>query len=234
MTITIILFDSALELIPEDLRSHPLIKREWKKGIKEKKKGILLDGAIHRPLLDLLEEKNKRGRPDIIHQCLLNLVYSPLFQSNKLRIILHTRNNLSIEIPSNWRIPVNYNRFCGLFSQLLHTHQVPLEGNPILTLQNKSLAKILSELNSSNIFLCDLKESFYSQNMVYTSLPLNYLLPETVFLIGGFQEGQPNLETSSTLQSIRELKILALYPEIKPAWVIAGKLIFLLESGDVQ
>ncbi len=231
MTATIILFESALELIPEHLRSHPLIKKEWKKGVKEKNKGILLDGAIHRPLFELLEDKNKRGRPDIIHQTLLNVVYSSLFATSKLKVIVHTRNNLTIEIPNDWRIPVNYNRFCGLFSQLLLNNRVPLDGMPILETQKNSLGKLLDSLTPTQVYLCELQTTNNSLPQIHSSIRNP---KDSIFLIGGFQEGQPSAETYKTLHSFDSIKVLSLYPDIKPTWIIAGKLVFLLESGENQ
>lgn len=225
--ITIIFFESALELIPESTRSHPLIRKEWQKNLKKKRRGILLDGALHRPIVDSLENREKRGRPDIIHHSLLNIVYSPLFMQGKIQVFIHTCNNLCIKIPPQWRVPVNYNRFCGLFSQLLLKKRVPLSGEPILTVNHCTLRKLLDQLGDSEIYLCDIPfESVKERNIMKN---LTDLLPFSsgVFLIGGFQHGESEFDRANLNQ---DLVILTIYNEVKPAWVIVAKIIQWLEA----
>ncbi|MFX1284877.1 MAG: hypothetical protein ACFFB5_14545 [Promethearchaeota archaeon] len=231
MTITIIFFESALELIPKSLRKHPLIRKEWQKGLRKKSRGILLDGAIHRPLLDSLEDAEKRGRPDIIHHSLLAIVYSPLFRDNKIHVIIHTRNDLCIEIPSHWRVPVNYNRFCGLFSQLLLKKRVPLSGEPILTVKHSSLFNLLDQFKGTEIFFC---EQTGKNNKEIKAKNLSQISPisSKIFLIGGFQRGTTKVRIPESNISPRDWMLLTLYEEVKPAWVIAAKLIHWLEVSD--
>jgi rRNA pseudouridine-1189 N-methylase Emg1 (Nep1/Mra1 family) len=52
MTITVIFFESALELIPEFLRNHSMVRKEWKNNTKKKNRGILLDRAVHNPIMN--------------------------------------------------------------------------------------------------------------------------------------------------------------------------------------
>ncbi|MCP9262148.1 Ribosomal RNA small subunit methyltransferase NEP1 [Dirofilaria immitis] len=59
-------------------------------------------------------------RPDILHQCLLMLLDSPLNRTDLLQIYIHTVNNILIEVNPQIRIPRTFDRFCGLMVQLLH------------------------------------------------------------------------------------------------------------------
>uniref|UniRef100_A0A2K6VE74 18S rRNA (pseudouridine-N1)-methyltransferase n=1 Tax=Onchocerca volvulus TaxID=6282 RepID=A0A2K6VE74_ONCVO len=59
-------------------------------------------------------------RPDILHQCLLMLLDSPLNRADLLQIYIHTVNNILIEVNPQTRIPRTFDRFCGLMVQLLH------------------------------------------------------------------------------------------------------------------
>uniref|UniRef100_A0A6A7GBX2 18S rRNA (pseudouridine-N1)-methyltransferase n=1 Tax=Hirondellea gigas TaxID=1518452 RepID=A0A6A7GBX2_9CRUS len=72
--------------------------------------------------------KHKRDpslyRPDILHQCLLTLLDSPLNKSGLLLIYIHTRNNVLIEVNPQIRIPRTFKRFCGLMVQLLHKFSI--------------------------------------------------------------------------------------------------------------
>lgn len=79
------------------------------------KKGFeLLHAETHKVLLG----KNKRDislyRPDIVHQALLALMDSPLNKAGKLKVYIHTWNNVLIDINPKCRIPRTYTRFAGL------------------------------------------------------------------------------------------------------------------------
>ncbi len=233
MVHSIILFESALELIPQSLRKHPLIRKKWKKNLKKKSRGILLDGAIHRPLLNSLERAEKRGRPDIIHHTLMNLVYSPLFREKKIQVFIHTRNDLCIKVSSHWRVPVNYNRFCGLFSQLLLNNRVPLSGEPILTVKHWTLPNLLEQLEDSQIYLCEGAIKNEKELIIFKDLAEISPSSSNTFLVGGFQHGEAELSSFDSITSNNNWILLTLYDEIKPAWVIAAKLLHWLEGCDL-
>ena len=226
MTIKVIFFESALELIPEARRNHPTIRKKWKENIKKKNRGIILDKAIHNPLMSGLEDIEKRGRPDIIYYSILNLIYSPIVQKNDVEIIVHTYTDHCIFIPSNWRIPVNFNRFTGLMSQLLYKKRIPLEGDAILTVSKCSLGKLLEKYENKSQFLL---ESPSEGQLIINNLD-NLLVQDSVFLIGGYQSGDSNFPFHQELLKRKNLQTISLYHDIKPAWMIASKLIHLLED----
>ncbi len=62
-----------------------------------------------------LEFREKRGRPDIIHQCLLLLLDSPF---RDFEVYVHTINGQLIWVNRETRLPRNYNRFVGLMEKL--------------------------------------------------------------------------------------------------------------------
>ncbi|MCK4848895.1 MAG: hypothetical protein KAT16_07730 [Candidatus Heimdallarchaeota archaeon] len=226
MTITIIFFESALTLIPEFLRNHSLVRKEWKNNIKKKNRGILLDRAIHNPIMNQIPESGKQGRPDIVYYSLLNLLYSPLVADETIKIIIHTITNHCIVIPSQWRIPVNYNRFLGLFAQLLYKKRVPIEGEALLTVSKCSLAKILKEYEDQPIFLLEEPNE--------DTLTINNLdkqdIQDAIFLIGGFQSGDSKFPFKQNLVNHYAFHSLSLYDDVKPAWIITSKLVHLLEE----
>ena len=59
------------------------------------------------------------NRPDIVHQCLLALLDSPLAKAERLQIFIHTQRDILIEVNPKIRIPRTYKRFAGLMVQLL-------------------------------------------------------------------------------------------------------------------
>lgn len=235
MTFTLIFFESAIELIPEKLRNHPLIRKDWRFNIKKKKRGILLDGAIHGSLIQELEYADKRGRPDIIHHSLMNICYSPAFKNGRVQVYIHTRNNLCIQIPPNWRIPVNYNRFCGLFSQLFIHQRVPLSGIPILTINPQcTVKKLLNHFEGRDIYLCErMKEKEEQINVKQKLLDLNPS-SSAVFLIGGFQQGEPDFYSFLSDELKKTIVFLSLYEDIVPTWVVSSKIIHWIEESVNQ
>ncbi len=67
-------------------------------------------------------------RPDITHQLLLNLLDSPLNKSGKLKLFIHTENNILIDVHPSLRIPRTYKRFAPLMAQLLEKRKINSEG----------------------------------------------------------------------------------------------------------
>ena len=227
MTITVIFFESALEIIPEFLRNHSMVRKEWKNNTKTKNRGILLDKAIHSPIMNQLKNPGKQGRPDIVFYSLLNLLYSPLLEKNKINILVHTITNQCISIPSLWRIPVNYNRFLGLFAQLLYKKRVPLEGESLLTVTKCTLDNILMEYENQPIFLL---EEPNDDSLTLDSLDWQDV-QDAVFLIGGFQSGDSYFPFKQKLKDHGMFHSLSLYEEVKPTWIITSKLIHWLEAN---
>ncbi|MHA2290198.1 MAG: hypothetical protein ACXABG_15540 [Promethearchaeota archaeon] len=226
MVVTIIFFESALELIPESLRNHSLIRKDWKTITRKRNRGILLDTAIHGSIMANLPEKEKRGRPDIVYYSLLNLLYSPLVANHTLKIIIHTYTGHCIHLPSHWRIPVNYNRFTGLFSQLLYRKRIPVEGEPILSVSRCTLMELIQEYNDNKIYLL---ESPNINSEVIKSLK-DLLDDDMTFLIGGFQSGEPSFLSNTDFASNRNFQEISIYKETKPAWTISSRLLHMLED----
>eukprot|EP00007_Cunea_sp_BSH-02190019_P009689 CAMPEP_0174242886 /NCGR_PEP_ID=MMETSP0417-20130205/29500_1 /TAXON_ID=242541 /ORGANISM="Mayorella sp, Strain BSH-02190019" /LENGTH=227 /DNA_ID=CAMNT_0015322325 /DNA_START=50 /DNA_END=733 /DNA_ORIENTATION=+ len=79
--------------------------------------------------------KNKRpledARPDICHQCLLQLMDSPLNKAGLLQVYIHTKKNVLIEMNPQTRIPRTFKRFSGLMVQLLHKLSIRAVDGPV-------------------------------------------------------------------------------------------------------
>ncbi|CAD5210750.1 unnamed protein product [Bursaphelenchus okinawaensis] len=68
-------------------------------------------------------------RPDILHQCLLMLLDSPLNRTGLLQIYFRTKKNVLVEVSPQCRLPRTFDRFAGLMVQLLHKMQIRAEEN---------------------------------------------------------------------------------------------------------
>jgi hypothetical protein len=93
--------------------------------------GVLLDRSLHhRAMLDL-PEGEKRGRPDILHFCLLEALGSPLNKAGKLKAMAQNLNGDFIDFAPELRLPRDCNRFDSLMEQLFAEKRVPRwRGNP--------------------------------------------------------------------------------------------------------
>uniref|UniRef100_A0AC34QHH7 Ribosomal RNA small subunit methyltransferase NEP1 n=1 Tax=Panagrolaimus sp. JU765 TaxID=591449 RepID=A0AC34QHH7_9BILA len=79
-----------------------------------------------------LKQDPLKYRPDILHQCLLMLLDSPLNRSGLLQIYFHTSSNVLVEVSPQCRIPRTFNRFCGLMLQLLVKRVIKTEDGTTL------------------------------------------------------------------------------------------------------
>eukprot|EP00056_Hartaetosiga_gracilis_P016824 m.5926 g.5926 ORF g.5926 m.5926 type:complete len:240 (+) comp4766_c0_seq1:55-774(+) len=89
----------------------------------------LVNNTDHSGLLKKWGRDPKNVRPDIVHQCLLMLLDSPLNKAGLLQVYIHTSKNVLIEIHPQTRIPRVFSRFCGLMVQLLHELSISAKGS---------------------------------------------------------------------------------------------------------
>ncbi|ORZ17868.1 Alpha/beta knot methyltransferase [Absidia repens] len=88
----------------------------------------LLNCDEHQSILKRLGRDIADARPDIVHQCLLTLLDSPLNKSGHLEVYIHTANDVVIRINPECRIPRTIKRFSGLMIQLLERGFIANQG----------------------------------------------------------------------------------------------------------
>ena len=187
----IILVESALECIP----ASSIERKKTKKMRQKRKKPLektLLDVSIHNHLMQNLVDKNKRGRPDIVHHSLLLALGSRLNKEGYLQIYVHTRNNEIIAFNPEVRVPRNYNRFKGLMEQLFDVGTIPPESDqPLIELKPQPLPDFISSLNPDIVVLFTEKGARLPQK----DLQKHFLgKKKIVFLVGGFPHGEISQE----------------------------------------
>jgi len=134
-----VLLEANLELVPEELKRHPSIVADAKKR-KKRPEDILLDDSKHHLAMRELEFREKRGRPDIVHQCLLLLLDSPL---KTFDVYVHTVRDLLIRIDRETRLPRNYNRFVGLMEDLFKKKKIEANGKVLIEILENDFSEIL-------------------------------------------------------------------------------------------
>ena len=116
--LSFVLAESALELVPREVRGSPAVASDSKRrGVDPS--GILLDRSFHHSAMARLRDGEKRGRPDLVHAALLSVAGTPLYLDGGAKVFVHTYPDLVLEIAEKTRLPKNYVRFRGLMEKAL-------------------------------------------------------------------------------------------------------------------
>lgn len=222
MPLIVILAEAALETIPKRIINHPLIQRHAKR--RGKKPGeMLLDVSYHYAAMKNLKDRWKRGRPDIIHTTLLQILGSPANLQGHLKVYVHTRNNKVIYINPEIRLPRNYPRFVGLMEQLFKTRKVPPKSKkPLLEIKNKSLKRLIKEIKPNRVIILTSKGKPTTPEKI-AEIAVREKKP--AMIIGGFPHGSFEEET---LQLSSEK--LAIYPKPLETWIVTSSIVHAYEN----
>lgn len=125
--INILIAHCGLEIIPNEIVKHPQCKRSIDLF---NNAGRILDVALHNSAISSLENKDQRGRPDILHLDLLLLLNSPLASEKLLNIFFSTQDGIHYRVDPLTRIPRESNRFKGLMFQLLNEKEKHVPKDP--------------------------------------------------------------------------------------------------------
>jgi len=181
-----ILLESPLELVPDEIRGHPQVRRSARRyGVDVG--DLLLDKSLHYNAMAALPRKWKRGRPDIVHITLLNILDSPLAEEGKLEVYIHTVSNRVYRVESRTRIPKHLERFKGLMAQLLKLGRVPPEGEPLIYRVADSLGEFLSSRREGLALLWERGERASPRRVASEALEEGLLLGIGMFPRGDFQ-----------------------------------------------
>ncbi|KAL1458125.1 hypothetical protein WDU94_008296 [Cyamophila willieti] len=101
-----------------------VLEKAQLESVKTRNSFELLNCDDHAHLLRKDGREPGSCRPDIVHQCLLMLLDSPLNRAGLLQVYIHTEKNVLIEVNPQTRIPRTFKRFAGLMVQLLHKFSV--------------------------------------------------------------------------------------------------------------
>jgi rRNA small subunit pseudouridine methyltransferase Nep1 len=113
----VLLVGAELELVPPEIAGHPSVRLNLQAG--RKPSDVLLDQNLHATASRQLPDGERRGRPDIVHYALLNLLESPVAKAGQLEVAVHTRDNELIRIRTDTRLPRGEARMHGLLAKVL-------------------------------------------------------------------------------------------------------------------
>ena len=179
----IIIAESEIEPIPKSIQHHPQIKSYVKKKNKQAS-NVLLDASYHHASMKKLQDWSRRGRPDIVHRCVLFALDSWANHEGLLKIYIHTRNDYVITINPKTRLPRQYHRFIGLIEQLLETKQICFSDEILLTYEKKTLKQLLEEQKGEAVLLWEKGKLISIVDLIESKkgFPL-------IVVIGGFPHG---------------------------------------------
>jgi len=217
--LTIILAESSLELIPNQMYNHPSVI-SYSKKFKKPISGTLLDNSWHFGAMKGLDNEIKRGRPDIIHLTLLSLCTSPGFYQNKIKVFVHTMNDEIISINNKTHLPKSYHRFQGLIEKLFLTKKIESEDEILMEIESSTLSQLISKIKPTQVI------GFTTKGKKTTFEKLIKTIEEnSCVLIGGFQKGHFSKETEKIIE-----QSFSIHDSSLEAHLVASRLVYEYEK----
>ena len=181
--ISLVLAESSLELVPEELQDHPSVLSHARKLGKSPSE-ILLDNSWHFAAMKGIDDEIKRGRPDLVHFSILEATTIPLYLHNKIKIYVHTIDDKVIYIGENVHIPKSYHRFEGLIEKLFLEKVILSNTTTLMEVKKKSFSELINEIKPSKIIGFSTKGQLKSFEKISSEIS-----DDTCIVIGGFQKG---------------------------------------------
>ena len=218
----LVFLDTSLELVPPNIAKHPAIVKDARRR-KKKPTRIILDDSKHHLAMKDLRNREKRGRPDIIHQCLLSVLDSRA--SKYIDIYVHTIDGKIIWINNKTRLPRNYNRFIGLMEDLFDKKEIKANGDVLLKILKVDLRYILKDADIVVVLTenGDKDEEFLKEV---------FKLKNPAVCIGAFPHGDFEEETMNVLRSLNA-EFVALSKEPLTSLYITNRVICIYENERV-
>ncbi len=220
--LSLILAESALETVPQELWKHPAVERHAERRGKPPRSTIL-DRSYHHAAMKTLKGGEKRGRPDIVHFSLLEALGSPLNREGLLRIFIHTVDDYVITVAPETRLPRNYNRFIGLMEQLFESGRVPPKGRALLTLERKTLQELIDTIKPGYVIAFS---RIGEPRTLEEALLRISNKGDLAAVIGGFPAGH---FAEATIKLADE--VVCIDPEMLEAWTVTSRLIYEYERS---
>jgi len=223
-TLHLVFVETALELVPQEITGHPSVRRNAKRRGRRPEE-TLLDRSLHHYAMGRLPGGERRGRPDIVHFCLLEALGSPLNRSGRLRAWVSTVDGRVVEVDPSTRLPRDCGRFTSLMEQLLLEGRVPPGGEaPLLTVRDMSLKGLVREVAPGRVVALTSHGEAGSFESVGRALAQE---TAPMAFIGAYPSGALSPETAA-LADAR----VSVYPVALEAWTVTSRLLYEVEKGS--
>jgi len=181
--ISLIISESALELVPYELEDHPSVISHARKLGKHSSE-ILLDNSWHFAAMKGIKNEIKRGRPDLVHFSILEATTIPLYLQNKLNLFVHTVDDKVIHFGEKVHLPKSYHRFEGVIEKLYQEKKIMAKNELLLEIKDQTFSELIDEINPSKIFGFSTEGQLSSYEKIALQISNN-----SCIIIGGFQKG---------------------------------------------
>ena len=220
--LSLVIAESALEIIPKSISGHPSVTALAHRFGNDPKL-MLLDKSWHYGAMENFDDKAKRGRPDLIHLCLLTACATPLYQQDKLQVYVHTIQDKVITLGKQVRLPRSYYRFCKLFESLFHDGaSTTKDGTTLLQIEPMDIGSLIDSIHPTlTIGLSTLGTSSSYENTASEMSDTS----ETCLVIGGFQNGHFSDHTTEHID-----KLVSIDDGSQDAHVIMGRILYEYEK----
>jgi len=215
--LTLILAEAAIERVPPEIAGS----REARKNARKRRKRAeetLLDRSYHYPAITSLPNQEKRGRPDIAHFNLLQMLGSPLNKEGLLTLYVHTIDDSVITVNPQTRIPRNYDRFIGLMEQLLNEKRVPPKGDALMELQKMSFPEMCTTLKLGYLVGLSTLGDRSTSEKVASRLAAE---DKPGVVIGGFPKGHFSPDIERCLNGL-----VSIDREALDSWIVASRIVY--------
>lgn len=217
--LNLLLVDSEIETVPQEITNHPAVRINATKR-KKPASQILLDATLHHSAMKRLEGADRRGRPDIVHFFLLLGLESVLSHRGLLRIFVHTRNDELITVDPATRLPKNYPRFVGLMESLFADKTVPSHKTPLMKLcEDYSFKRCLDEIPHSEVIVLSEQGKRVKLSQYFRGKE------DLLCVIGGFSKGDFRSDVYSGAD-----EVISIYEEPLTVWTVESELIVNYEN----
>ena len=218
MMLDLVFVETSLELVPPEILRHPSVKRNAKRRGKRAEE-TLLDRSLHHYAMDRLSDAEKRGRPDILHFCMLEAMGSPLNRKGHLRLWVNTLQGYNIEVAPSTKPPRDCLRFNSLMEQLFVNGQVPPDSKePLMKLSKASLEDLVKRSSPSKVIA--LSSHGEESNFPDVARMLSDEARPMV-LIGAYPKGPMKDETLDLTD-----EVYSVYPESLEAWTVTSRILY--------
>ena len=213
-----ILAESAIELIPEEIRNTPAVVSDSKRrGVDAP--GILLDRSFHHSAMGRLNDSEKRGRPDLVHGALLGVTGTPLYLDGRVRVFVHAYNDVVIEIAPKTRIPKSYFRFRGLMEKAIAGG-----GDRLVKVRPLRLPELVKKVVTPDVTI---GLSVRGTRMELEELAGRLMSADNpCVIVGGFPRGHFSAETLSVIDELVRIHEMPL-----EAHVVTSRLLYEFEKA---
>ena len=181
--ISLILSESALELVPFELEDHPSVVSHARK-LGKYSSDILLDNSWHFAAMKGITNEIKRGRPDLVHFSILEATTIPLYLQNKLNLFVHTIDDKVIHFGKNVHLPKSYHRFEGVIEKLYQEEKSIANNELLLEIKDQTFPELIDEINPSKIIGFSTEGKLNSYEKIAAQISDN-----SCIVLGGFQKG---------------------------------------------